>query len=38
MESIRIRQYVGPDGILRLEIPVGLADREFEVMVVYQPV
>lgn len=25
-------------GILHLEIPVGLADREVEVMVIYQPV
>jgi hypothetical protein len=38
MESVRVRQRVGQDGILHLEIPVGLADREFEVMVVYQPV
>jgi hypothetical protein len=37
MESIRLRQRVGLDGILHLEIPVGLTDREVEVMVVYQP-
>lgn len=38
MESIRVRQRVGQDGILHLEIPVGLTDREVEVMVIYQPV
>jgi hypothetical protein len=38
MESVRVRQHVGPDGILHLEIPVGLTDREFEVIVVYQSV
>lgn len=38
MESIKIRQRVGQDGILHLELPVGLADHELDVMVVYQPV
>ena len=38
MESVRVRQHVGKDGILHLEIPVGLVDREVEAMVIYQPV
>ena len=38
MESIKVRQRVGQDGILHLEIPVGLKDRDIEVMVIYQPV
>lgn len=38
MESIKVRQHVGRDGILRLDIPVGLTEREVEVMVIYQPV
>lgn len=38
MESYKIRQQVGKDGILHLDIPVGLSDREVEVMVIYQPV
>ena len=38
MESIRVRQHVGQDGILRLNIPVGLVEREVEVMVIYQPI
>ena len=37
MESIRVRQRVGADGILYLEIPVGLMGREVDVMVIYQP-
>lgn len=36
MESIKVRQRVGQDGILHLEIPVGLTDRDVEVMVIYQ--
>jgi len=38
MESIKVRQRVGPDGILHLEIPVGLKELDIEVMVIYQPV
>jgi hypothetical protein len=36
MESIRVRQHIGQDGILRLDIPVGLTGRDVEVMVIYQ--
>ncbi|MEA5465719.1 hypothetical protein [Leptothoe sp. PORK10 BA2] len=38
IESIRVRQRVGQDGMLHLEIPVGLTDRQVEMMVIYQPV
>ncbi|MEM9090676.1 MAG: hypothetical protein AAGC93_18250 [Cyanobacteria bacterium P01_F01_bin.53] len=38
MESIKVRQRVGQDGILYLEIPVGLKELDIEVMVIYQPV
>ncbi len=38
MEIIKIRQRVGQDGILHLEIPVGLTEQDVEVMVIYQPV
>ena len=38
MESIKLRQHVGQDGILYLDIPVGLKGREVEAMVIYQPV
>lgn len=38
MKSIKVRQRVGQDGILHLDIPVGLTDRDIEVVVIYQPV
>ena len=38
MESIKVRQRVGQDGILHLEIPVGLREQDVEVRVIYQPV
>jgi len=38
MESIKVRQRVGQDGILHLEIPVGLREQDVEVMVIYQPI
>lgn len=37
MQSIKIRSHVGKDGILHLDIPVGIADKEIEVMLIYQP-
>ena len=36
MESVKVRQRVGQDGILHLEIPIGLRDQYIEVMVIYQ--
>ncbi|MEW6494194.1 MAG: hypothetical protein AB1589_17020 [Cyanobacteriota bacterium] len=38
MKSIKTRSLVGNDGILHLDIPVGVQDKEFEVMVIYQPI
>jgi len=38
MLSIKIRQHVGQDGILHLDIPVEIVEKEVEVMVIYQPV
>lgn len=38
MESVKIRQYVGHDRILHLDIPVGVTRRDVDVMVIYQPV
>jgi hypothetical protein len=37
MESIKVRRHVGTDGILHLDIPIGVTEREVEVMVIYQP-
>ena len=38
METMKLRQYVGEDGILHLDIPVGVTEGNVEVMVIYQPV
>jgi hypothetical protein len=38
MESIKVRQHVGQDGILHLDIPIGIQEREVEVVVIYQSV
>jgi hypothetical protein len=37
MQSIKLRSQVGKDGMLHLNIPVGITDKELEVMVIYQP-
>ncbi len=37
MHTITMRSHVGRDGVLKLEIPVGLADADLEVVVVVQP-
>ncbi len=38
MQSIKVRQHVGQDGILHLDIPVGLTEQDMEVMIIYQSV
>ncbi len=38
MESIKVRRHVGQDGILHLDIPVGITERDLEVMVIYESV
>lgn len=38
MQNITLRSHVGKDGILHLDIPVGLIDAELEVTVSIQPV
>ncbi len=37
MEAIKVKTHVGSDGILKLEVPVAVSDREVEVIVVLQP-
>jgi hypothetical protein len=37
MQSIKLKKRVGADGILHLDIPVGITDKEVEIMVIYQP-
>jgi hypothetical protein len=38
MKSIKVCQHVGQDGILHLDLPVGVTELDLEVMVIYQPV
>ncbi len=38
MQSITLRSHVGSDGILRLQVPVGITDTEVEVVVTIEPV
>jgi hypothetical protein len=38
MQSIKLCSHVGGDGILHLEIPVGITDKEMEVVVIYQQI
>ncbi|MEM9544128.1 MAG: hypothetical protein AAGA60_32165 [Cyanobacteria bacterium P01_E01_bin.42] len=37
MESIRVRQHIGSDGILHLAIPIGMREQDIEIMVIYHP-
>ncbi len=37
MHSIKLKKRVGADGVLHLDIPVGITDKEIEIMVIYQP-
>jgi hypothetical protein len=37
MQTIKLETYVGQDGILKLELPPELANRNLEVLVVIQP-
>lgn len=38
METIKMHTHVGKDGILRLEVPVGLINSDLEVVVTVQPI
>ena len=38
MQNIKLRSHVGKDGILHLDVPVGMTDREIEVIVTIQAV
>ena len=38
METHTIKRHVGDDGILKIELPVGVCNTDVEVVVVIQPV
>lgn len=37
MSTIRATTHTGPDGILKLELPIGIADADVDVTIVVQP-
>jgi hypothetical protein len=38
MDSITVHQRIGQDGMLHLDLPIGLTNQDVEVMVIYQPI
>lgn len=38
MEAIRLKARVGDDGLLKLELPAGISNRELDIIVVIQPI
>lgn len=38
MQKITLRAHVGSDGVLHLNLPVGVSDAELEVTVTVQPI
>jgi hypothetical protein len=36
MQSIKVRSRVGSDGMLHLQVPVGIKDTDLEVIVIFQ--
>lgn len=37
MQSIKLKSRVSSDGILQLQVPLELANKELELVIVYQP-
>lgn len=37
METIKLQAQVDDDGLLKLELPTGMANRKLEVLIVMQP-
>ena len=38
MHSIKLRSHVGSDGVLHLQVPVGVQNSDIEVMIIVQPI
>jgi hypothetical protein len=38
MQTIKLHSHVGEDGILHLDVPVGIADTDLEITVTVQPI
>jgi hypothetical protein len=37
MQTMTLQAHVGPDGVLKLEIPTGLTDVELDVVLTFHP-
>lgn len=37
MQTVRVQEKTGKDGVLQVRIPLGVPEREFDVLVVVQP-
>jgi hypothetical protein len=37
VQSVSLQSYVGKDGILKLQVPVGLSNTSLEVMLIFHP-
>ena len=37
MQTIKLKSYVGEDGVLQLQLPIGVKNTDLEVIVVFQP-
>ncbi len=38
METIKLQAHINEDGLLKLELPTGLANRKLEVLIVMHPI
>lgn len=38
MTSVKLHSHVGRDGLLKLEVPVGLAETDVEIMIILHPI
>ena len=38
MQSVKLQSHVGEDGILRLELPLDIANTDVELLIVFQPI
>jgi hypothetical protein len=36
MQSIKLKSHVGEDGVLQLQLPIGIKNTDLEVIVVFQ--
>lgn len=38
MLSLSLHSHVGADGVLKLQVPVGLSNTDLEIMLIFQPI